>query len=150
MQGWQQLRVHGVGGQQRTTACLWVSLTEPLTIVLQAVVCCVVPATALVVKTSRSGVCSCVPLRMQVQLPQLHYSGVQSSLMHHHGCSGLGTRGLTSTHDTNTARKYCKTASNASGCTMGLQLLLKLTCRSTTTVGYTVVSCVTRVFSCGC
>lgn len=59
------------------------------------------------------------------------------------GCLGAGTTSLTSTQDTNTARKYCQTVPIVSGFTLNLQLLLRLTCRSTTIMGYTVVSCST-------
>ena len=75
------------------------------------------------------------PSAVGADMLQHHHSGVHSSLMRHHGCSGVGTRGLTSAHDTNTARKYCKAASNISGCTICLQLLV--------TMGYCVVSRVT-------
>jgi hypothetical protein len=35
-------------------------------------------------------------------------TGVHSSLVHHRGCSVMGTRGLTTLLDTNTAKTYCQ------------------------------------------
>jgi hypothetical protein len=47
-----------------------------------------------------------------LDMPQL-YESANGSLMHHHGCSGMVSRGLTSTQDTNTAGMYCKVVTNA-------------------------------------
>jgi hypothetical protein len=51
---------------------------------------------------------------------QHYHNAVRSSLMHHWGCSGVRAGGLRSTHDTNAARKYCKTVPYACGCTLGV------------------------------
>jgi hypothetical protein len=88
---------------------------------------------------------ACLATAAGVDMSQHHHTGVHSSLMHHRGCSGVGTWGLASTHATNTARMYCKTASNVLLADHVLQLLLELTDRNTITVGHTVVSCITAV-----
>jgi hypothetical protein len=84
-----------------------------------------------------------VPAALWGDAMQHSCNAVSSSLMHHWGCSGVRTGGLTSTHDTNTARKYCETAPYACGCTLGFPLLSAVMRSSTTVRECAVVSCIT-------
>ena len=66
------------------------------------------------------------------------------SLVRHSGCSGLDFSGLTSTHVTNTARKYCKMVANACECATCFALLFHFVVPHHYRSGaHRVVSCVT-------